>query len=170
MWKVVVQLLSSIRLFVTSWSVACQAPLSSTISWSLLKHMSTEVVMLLTFSSSATPFSFCLQSFPTSGSFPVSQLFASHDQSIGALASASVLPMNIQGWFPLELTGLISFQSKGLSRVFFSSTVIQKYQFFSFQPSLWFNSHIHSWLLEKNIALTIAFHVVKVKWHLVSAF
>ena len=72
-------------------------------------------------SSFAAPFSFCLQSFPASGSFPMSQLFALGSQSIGASASASVLPMNIQGWFPLGLTGWISLQSKGLSRVFFSS-------------------------------------------------
>ena len=71
-----------------------------------------------------------------------------HGQSIGASASASVLPMNIQGWFPLGLTGLISLQSEGLSRVFFSTTV-QKHQFFSAQPSLWSNSHVHTWLLEK---------------------
>ena len=81
----------------------------------------------LTISSSVTHF-FCLQSFPASESFPMSQLFASGGQSIGASASAIVLPMNIQGWFPLGLTGLISFQSKGLSRVF-SNTAIQKHQF-----------------------------------------
>ena len=71
-----------------------------------------------TISSFVTPFSYCIQSFPASGSFPVSQLFTSGGQSIGASASASVLPMNIQGWFPLGLTGLISLLSKGLSRVF----------------------------------------------------
>ena len=76
-----------------------------------------------TISSSFVPFSSCLQSLPASGSFPVSQLFASGNQSIGASASASVLPMNIQGWFPLGLTGLISLQSKGLSRVFSNTTV-----------------------------------------------
>ena len=81
----------------------------------------------LTISSSAALFS-CLQSFPASVSLPMSQLFASGDQSIGASALASVLPMNIQGWFPLGLTGLISLQSKGLSRVF-SSTTIWKHQF-----------------------------------------
>ena len=101
-----------------------------------------------TISSFVMPFSSRLQSFPTSGSLPVSQLFASGGQSIGASASASVLPMNIQGWFPLGLTGLISLQSEGLSRVFFSTTV-QKHQFFSAQPSLWSNSHVHTWLLEK---------------------
>ena len=97
-----------------------------------------------TISSFATPLS-CLQSFPASGSFPVSRLFTSSGQSIGA--SASVLPMNIQGWFPLGLTGLISLKSKGLSRVF--SNTIRKHQFFSTQPSLWSNSHIRTGLLKK---------------------
>ena len=99
-------------------------------------------------SSSATPFSSCPQSCPASGSFPMSQLFTSGGQSIRASASASVLPMNIQGWFSLGLTGLISLQSKGLSRVF-SSTTAQKHQFFSTQPSLWSSSHICRWLLGK---------------------
>ena len=101
-----------------------------------------------TTSSSVVPFSSCLQSFPASGSFPMSQFFASGGQSIGTLASASVLPMNIQDWFPLGWTGLISLKSKGLSRVFYNSTV-QKHQFFSTQLSFWSNSHIHTWLLEK---------------------
>ena len=90
----------------------------------------------LTISSSTTPFSFCLQSFLASGSFPVSWLIASGGQNIGA--SVSVLPMNIQGWFPLGLTGLISLQSRGLSRVL--SSTISKHQFFRAQPSLWSNS------------------------------
>ena len=101
-----------------------------------------------TISSSVALFSSCPQSFPVSGSFPVSQLFASGGQSIGASASAFALPMNIQGWFPLGLTGLISLQSKGLSRVC-PSTTIRKHQFFGIQPSLWSNSHICTWLLEK---------------------
>ena len=100
----------------------------------------------LTVSSSATPFSFCLQSFPASGSFPMSRLFKSGGQSIRA--SASVLPMNIKDWFPLGLTGLVSLLSKGLSTVF-SNTTVQKHQFFGAQPSLWSSSHIHTWLLEK---------------------
>ena len=99
-----------------------------------------------TISSSVTPFSSCLQSLPTSGSFPMSWLFTSGDQSI--TASASVLPMNTQGWFPLGLTGLIFLLSKGLSRVF-SNTTIWKHQFFGTQPSLWSNSHVCTWLLEK---------------------
>ena len=97
-------------------------------------------------SSSVVPFS-CPQSFPASGSLPKSRLFASGGQNIGA--SASILPMNNQDWFPLELTGWISLQSKGLSRVFSSATV-WKHQFFSTQPSLWFNYHIHRWLLENH--------------------
>ena len=94
------------------------------------------------------PFSSCLLSFPASGSFPMSWLFASGGQSFGASASASVLSVNVQGWFPLGLTGLISLLSKGLSRVFSNSTV-WKHQFFSAQPSLWSSSHICIWLLEK---------------------
>ena len=103
-----------------------------------------------TISSSIVPFSCCLQSFPASGSFPLSQFFPSGGQRIGASASASasVLPVNIQDWFPLGWTSWISLQSKGLSRVF-SNTTVQKHQFFSAQLSLWSNSHIHSWLLEK---------------------
>ena len=91
------------------------------------------------------PFSSYLQSFPAWGSFLMSQFFASGGQSIGA--SASVLPINIQDWFPLGLIGLISLWSKGLSSIF-SSTTIWKHQFFGAQSSLWSNSHIHTWLLE----------------------
>ena len=100
-----------------------------------------------TISSSVVPFSSCLQSCPASASFPMSQFFTSGGQSIGTLASASVLPMNIQNRFPLGLTGLI-LHSKGRSRVF-SNTTVQKHQFFSAHLSLWSNSHIHTWLLEK---------------------
>ena len=98
-------------------------------------------------SSSVAPFSSCFQSFPASGSCSESWLFTSGGQSIGVSASASV-PMNVQDWLPLGLTGLISLQSKGLSRAF-SRTTIQKHQFFGAQPSLWSNSHICTWLLEK---------------------
>ena len=104
---------------------------------------------------SVVPFSSCFQSFPASGSLPVSWLFASGGRSIGASASAAVLPMNIQSWFPLCLTGFISLQAKGLSRVL-SSTTIWKHQSFFFlgggggaQPSLWSSSYIHTWQLEK---------------------
>ena len=92
------------------------------------------------------PFPSCLQSFPASGSFLMSRLFVSGGQTTGA--SASVVPMNIRGWFPLGLTALIFLQSKGLSRVF-SNTTAQKHQFFSVQASLWSNSHIHTQILEK---------------------
>ena len=92
--------------------------------------------------SPVVPFSSCPQSFLASGSFPISQLFASGGQSIGASVSTLVeYPMNIQGWFPLDLTGFIFLQSKGRSRVF-SSTKVQKHQFFSTQPSLWPNSEL----------------------------
>ena len=101
-----------------------------------------------TIPSSVIPFSSCLQSFPASGFCPVSWLFAPGGQSIRASASSSVLPMNIQGWFSLGLTGLISLQTEGLSRVFFSTTV-WKHQFFISQPSLCSNSHIHTWLPAK---------------------
>ena len=102
---------------------------------------------------SITSFSSHLQSFPASGSFPMSQFFTSGGQITGVSASASVLPMNIQDLFPLGLTGWISLLSKRLSRVF-SSTTVQKRQFFSAQLSLWSISHIHTRLLEKTIALT----------------
>ena len=101
-----------------------------------------------TISSSAIPFSSCPQSFTASGSFLMSQLFASGGQNIGVSASASVLPMNIQDWFPLGWTGWISLQSKGLARVF-SNTTVQKHKFFGTQISLQSNSHIHTWPLEK---------------------
>ena len=106
----------------------------------LLKLISSKLGCHPAISSSVVPFSSCLQSFPASGSFPVSQFFTSGGQSIGASASVSVLP--IQDCFPLQLTGLI-LQCKGLSRVFSNNTV-QKHQFFSAQLSLWSNSHIHT--------------------------
>ena len=112
----------------------------------LLEFIQTHVIESVT-PSSVIPFT-CLQSFPASWPFRTRWLFALDGQSFGASASASVLPMNIQGWFPLGLTGLISLQSKGCSRVF-SSTTVWKYQFFSAQPSLWSNSHIWTWILEK---------------------
>ena len=139
---------SHVWVFAIPWTAACWASLSFTVSQNLLKLMSIESWCHLTISSSVTTFSSCLQSFPALGSFPMSRLFALGDQSIGASTSATVLPMNIQGLFPLGWTVLISLMSKGLSRIF-SSTTIQKYQFFSIQPSLWFNSHIHMRLLEK---------------------
>ena len=96
-------------------------------------------------SSSDILFCFCSQSFPASGTFPMSRLFVSDDQNIGTSASTSVLPVNIQGSTPLRLTGLISLLSKGLSGVFSSST-IWRHQFFSALPSIWSNSHNHRWI------------------------
>jgi len=101
-----------------------------------------------TISSSVVTFSSHFQSFPASGSFQMSQLFASGGQSIGISAAASVLPMHTQDWSPLEWTGWISLQSKGLSRVF-SNTTVQKHQFFGAQLSSQSNSHIHTWPLEE---------------------
>ena len=127
------------------------ALLSITNSRSLLKFMSIESVMpsnhlILC----RPPFSSRLQSFPASGCFLMSQLFTSggHRTGASASASASVLPMNIQDWFPLWMIGLISLWFMALSRVF-SNTTVQRHQFFGTQPSLWPNSHIHTWLLEK---------------------
>ena len=101
-----------------------------------------------TISFAVIPSSSCPQSFPASGSFPMSKLFTSVGQSIGVSASTAVLPMNTQDWSPLGWTGWISLQSEGLSRVF-SNTTVQKHQFFCIQLSLWSNSHIHTWPLEK---------------------
>ena len=144
------QWLSRAWLFATLWTAEHQASPFVTNAWSLPKLMSIESVMP---SKHLIFFSSCLQSFPASGSFPVSQFFASGGQSSGVAASASVLPINIQSWFPLGWTGWISLQSKGVSRVF-SKTTVQKHQFFCAQLSLESNSHIHTWVLEKTIALT----------------
>ena len=137
----VVHSLRLVQLFATPWTTACQASLSprvcsnsSPLSWWCQP----------TTSSSATPFSFCLQSFPRSRSFPMSQLFTSGGQSIGPSASASILPINIQSWFPLGLTGLVSLLSKWFSKIIFSITV-RKHQFFSAQLSLWSSFHICTW-------------------------
>ena len=102
---------------------ACDGGMSSTISWSLLKLMSIDQCYYLTISSSAVPFSSCPQPFLASGSLSVSQLFASGGQSIGASASASVLPMNIQGWFPFGFTGLISLQSEKIIGLLLASNI-----------------------------------------------
>ena len=106
-----------------------------------------------TVSSSVVPFSSYLQSFPASGSFQMNQFSSSGGQSIGVSISTSVLPVNIQDWFPLRWIGWISLQSKGLSSVF-SNTTVQKHQLFGAQLSLWSISHIHTRLLKKTIALT----------------
>ena len=131
------------------WTAQCHASLSFTVSQSLLQLTFLRSRWDPTISSSVSLFSSCPQSFPASGSFPKSRLFTSGGQNIGASASAPVLPMNIQGWFPLGLTGFISLQSKGFSRVF-SSTTFWKHQFFSAQLSLRSNSYICIWLLEKS--------------------
>ena len=129
----------------------CDTPGSSVLNYLLKFDQSWWCYLTISFS--AAQFSFYLQSFPASGSFPMSRLFASGGQSIAVSVSASVLPMNIYGWFPLGCTGWISLHPRGFSRVF-SSPTIQKHDFFGSQPSLWFNSHIHTWLLEKTAALT----------------
>ena len=130
------------------WTAKHQASLFFTISQSLLNSCSLTQRCHQTISSSAVPFSSCIQSFPASGSFQMSQLFTAGGQSIGASVSASVLPMNIWFWFPWGLIGLISLQSKGLSKVF-SNTTVQKHQFFSVQPFLLSSYLICTWLLEK---------------------
>ena len=139
-------LFSHVPLSATPWTIAHQAPLSPIISQNWLKFMSIELVMLA--NHLCQPIFLLPSIFPASGSFPVSQLFTSGGQTIGPSASASVLPVNIHDWFIWGLTGLISLQSKGLSRVF-SSTTVQKHQFFGTQLSIWSNSHISTWLLGK---------------------
>ena len=126
---------SCVRLFVTLWTATCQASLSITNSWSLLKLMSIASVMPSNHLILYHPHLLLPSIFPSIRIFPMSQFFASGGQSIGVSASASVLPMNIQDWAPLGLTGWISLQSKRLSRVF-SNTTVQKTQFFSAQLSL----------------------------------
>ena len=128
-----VQSLSHVWLFASPWTAARQASLSITNSQSSNSHPSSRWCHPV-ISSSVVPFSSCPQSFPASGSFPMSQLFTSGGQNIGVSASTLVLPMNTQGWSPLGWTGWISLQSKGFSRVF-SNTAVQKHQFFSAQLS-----------------------------------
>ena len=148
---VVVQSLSHVQLFETPQTAACQSSLSFTISQSLLKSMSLSQWCCLNISSSAAPFSFCLQFFPASGSFLTSRLFASGGQSIGASATTSVHPMNIQGWFLWGLTGLIPqeipkslLQYHGLK-----ASILQRLAFFLVQLS-------HPYMTTgKSIALTI---------------
>ena len=119
-------------LFATPWTAACQASLSFSVTWSLLRFMSVKSVMPSNHLILCLPHLLLPSIFPRSGSFQMSQFFTSGGQSIGA--SASVLPVNIQDWFPLVLTGLIFLQFEGLSRVF-SSTTVQKHQYFSTQLS-----------------------------------
>ena len=143
-----VQLLSCVQLFATPWTAVCQASLSITNTQSLLKLVYIESVMPSNYLILCRPFLLLPSIFSSSRGFSNESVFASGGQSIGASASASVLPVKIQGWFPLGLTGLISMQSKGLSRVF-PSTTVQNHQFVSAQPSLWSNCHICTWLLVK---------------------
>ena len=143
-----VQSLSRVQLFAASWATASRLPCPSLTPRAHSNSSPSSRWCHPTISSSVVPFSSYLQSFPASGSFLKSQFFTSGGRSIGVSASASVLPMNIQDWFPLGLTGLISLLSKGLSRVF-SNTTVQKNQFFGAQLSLESNSHIHTWPLEK---------------------
>ena len=141
-----VQLFSRVQLFVTP--VDCSMP-GLCIHYLFPEFTQTHVHWVSdAIQPSVVPFSFSLQSFPASGSFQISQLFASGGQSVGVSASTSVLPMNTQDWSPLRCTGWISLQSKGLSRVF-SDTTVQKHKFFGAQLSLSSNSHIHMWPLEK---------------------
>ena len=140
---VVVQSLRCARHFATLQTAAHQASLSFTISQNLLKFPSIDSVMASNHVLFCCPFSSHPQSFPAPRSFLVSWLFTQGGRSIGASASASILPKNIQRWFSLGLTGLISLLSEGLSGVF-SSTTIQKHQFFSTQFSFQSNSHIHT--------------------------
>ena len=145
---VVVQLLSCVRLFVTRWTVAQQASLSITSSCILLKLMSIESGKPSNHLILCHPLLLLPSIFFSIRVFSNKSALRSGGQSIGASASASVLPMKVQGWFPLGMTGLISLLLKGLSRVF-SNITVQKHQFFSAQLSLGSNSHTHTWLLEK---------------------
>ena len=146
---VVVQLLSDVWLFVTPWKQHTRLPCPSLSPRVCSNSYPLSQWRHPTNSSSLTPFP--PQSSPTSGSFSMSRPLASGGKSIGA--SASVLPMNIQGWFSLGLTALISLQSKGLSRVF-SSTTVRKHRLFGAQPSLWSSSHICMWLWKKQFDYT----------------
>ena len=143
-----VQSLSCVRLFVIHGLQHSRLPCPSPTPRAYSNSCALSQWCHPTSSSSVTPFSSRLQSFPAPESFLMSQFFEWGGQSIGASASTSVLPMNLQDWFPLGWTGWISLQSKGLSRVF-SNTTVQKHQFFGTQLSLWSNSSIHTWPLEK---------------------
>ena len=147
LYNSLVQLLIRVQLFATPWTAAHHTSLSFTISQSLLKLISIDTIRPSHLLSSLLLLPSIFPNIPTR-SFPIGWLFTSGGQNIGVWASISVLPKNIQSWFPLGLTGLLSLVSKGLSCVF-SSTTVQKPQFFSAQPSLWSNSDIHTWPLEK---------------------
>ena len=142
------QLFSRVRLFATPWIAACQASLSITNSWSSLRRTSIESEMAIQPSHPLSSPSSPAPNPPQNQNLPMSQLFPWGGRSIGVSALPSVLPKNTQDWSPIEWTGWISLQSKGLSRVFSNSTV-QNHQFFSAQRSSQSNSHIHTWPLEK---------------------
>ena len=143
-----VQSLSRVWLFATPWIAARQASLSITNSRSSLSLTSIESVMPSSHLILCWPLLLLPSIFPSFRVFSSESALRFCGQSIGVSASASILPTNIQGWFPLGLTGLIFLLSKGLLRVF-SNITVQKHQFFSAQPSLWSNTHIQTWLLEK---------------------
>ena len=143
-----VQLLSSVQLFVIPWTAAHQASQSITNSWRLLKLMSIESVMPSNHLILCCPLLLLPSIFPRIRVFSNESVLHIGGQSTGVSALASVLPMNIQDWFPLEWTSWISLLPKGLSRVF-SNTTVQKHQFFGAQLSLYSNSLIHTWVLEK---------------------
>ena len=134
--------------FCILWTAARQCSLSFTVSYSLLKLMVIESVMPSNHLSLCRSLLLLPSIFPSIRVFSISQVFTSGGQTIGASTLALILPVNIQGWFPLGLTGLSFLLSKRLSRVF-SSTTVWKHQFFGSQPSLWSKSHICTWLLEK---------------------
>ena len=143
-----VQSLSRVQLFETPWTAACQASLSFTISWSCSNSCPSSQWYHSTILSSAVPFSSCFQSSPASRSFPMSWLFSSGGQSIGASASASVLPMNTQGWFPFRIDWFDLLAVQGtlkslLQHHSLKASVLWCSAFF------WSNSYIRTWLLEK---------------------
>ena len=149
-WSLVhlIQSLSSVQLFATPSNTARQASVFITNSWSLFKLMSMESVMPSNHLILCHPLLLLPSIFPSIGVFSNESVLCIRWPKFGASASASVLPMNIQDWSPLEWTGWISLQSRELSEVF---STVQKHQFFSAQLSLWSNCHIHTWLLEKPV-------------------
>ena len=155
---VVVQLPSCIWLFESTWTTEHQASLPLTIFWSLAKFIGDTIQPSHPLTSSSPS---ALSLSQHQGFLPMSWLFASGNQNTGSSASASVLPMSIQGWFPLILTVLISLLSKGLSVVFFS-TIVQRHQFFGVLPSLWSSSHNRMWPQWKTITLTVQTFVDRV--------
>ena len=149
LYQFVVQSLSHVPLFKTPWTAACQATLSFSISWSWLKLISTESVVPSNHLILCGPLLLQLSVFPSNRVFSSESALCIRWPKYWSFSFSISPSSEIQSWFPLGLTGLICLQSKELSRVFFNTTV-QKHQFFSAQSSLWSNSHICTWLLEKN--------------------